>query len=86
MYLSSSLFHTTTDELLFLCLQMERRERLRKHLAEREAAGEGAPDGAPLIGQVGQEESAIMLYDIISCDHVVGGIGYVPVHDLRCCC
>jgi hypothetical protein len=37
-----------------LCLQMERRERLRKHLAEREAAGEGALDGAPLIGQVGQ--------------------------------
>jgi hypothetical protein len=33
-------------------LQMERRERLRKLLAEREAAGEGAPDGAPLIGQV----------------------------------
>jgi hypothetical protein len=35
-------------------LQMERRERLRKHLAEREAAGEGALDGAPLIGQVRQ--------------------------------
>ncbi len=34
-------------------LQMERRERLRKLIAEREAAGEGAPDGAPLIGQVG---------------------------------
>jgi hypothetical protein len=33
-------------------MQMERRERLRKLLAEREAAGEGAPDGAPLIGQV----------------------------------
>ncbi|KAF8062934.1 hypothetical protein HT031_003773 [Scenedesmus sp. PABB004] len=36
--------------------EMERRERLRKVLAEREAAGEGAPDGAPLIGQVVVEE------------------------------
>uniref|UniRef100_A0A383VFX1 Uncharacterized protein n=1 Tax=Tetradesmus obliquus TaxID=3088 RepID=A0A383VFX1_TETOB len=35
---------------------MERRERLRKLLAEREAAGEGAIDGAPLIGQVVVEE------------------------------
>lgn len=36
--------------------EMERRERLRKLLAEREAAGEGAIDGAPLIGQVVVEE------------------------------
>lgn len=37
---------------LSVALQMERRERLRKILAEREAAGEGALEGAPLIGQV----------------------------------
>lgn len=40
-------------------LQMERRERLRKLLAEREAAGEGAIDGAPLIGQVGEQCAGI---------------------------
>lgn len=32
--------------------QMERRERLRKILAEREAAGDAALEGASLIGQV----------------------------------
>lgn len=34
---------------------MERRERLRKLLAEREAAGEGGIEGAPLIGQVREQ-------------------------------
>lgn len=34
---------------------MERRERLRRLLAEREATGEGV-DGAPLVGQVLVEE------------------------------
>jgi hypothetical protein len=48
---------TSKTSFLLRCVcgfdvQMERRERLRKLLAEREAAGEGAPDGAPLIGQV----------------------------------
>jgi hypothetical protein len=33
-------------------LQMERRERLRKLLAEREAAGDETLEGASLIGQV----------------------------------
>jgi hypothetical protein len=33
-------------------MQMERRERLRKLLAEREAAGDETLEGASLIGQV----------------------------------
>ena len=51
-----------TNHLLALldtfALQMERRERLKKVLAEREAAGEMV-DGAPLVGQVVMEEVAV---------------------------
>lgn len=56
--LCSPIAHTTHNTQHTHCVQMERRERLRKILAEREASGEGL-EGAAIIGQVrGQERSA----------------------------
>jgi hypothetical protein len=50
--ISADTHASCNSRTLSVALQMERRERLRKILAEREAAGEGALEGAPLIGQV----------------------------------
>lgn len=74
------LLHTThllsayTCRCLSLLLQMERRERLRKLIAEREAAGEGVSlDGAPLIGQVGVGQVGVELAVSVDSTNISGG-------------
>lgn len=50
----------STDDVTVMtvtALQMERRERLRKLLAEREAAGDETLEGASLIGQVRSQQT-----------------------------
>lgn len=50
--LRAACLHACLDPPAGAWSQMERRERLRKLLAEREAAGDAALEGASLIGQV----------------------------------